>query len=201
VFIDGRLEVMGESFFDEYRRTLASTEAMEAAVARYGIGWTVFPYAISPELLSRVSRDSRWRLAHVDALAAVFARRDAPGGASAGDAVPPQIPATALRDLPGLGARGREAPLATWLAGLVRPEKFPTEDYQLGLFHLFRGEAEAAAARLSRATAASGGRYYEIYNNLAAAYWRLKRQDDARACYAIVLEDDPLNRFARERMR
>ena len=69
-----------------------------------------------------------------------------------------------------------------------------------GLFHLYRGELPQAAARFSRALQDSGGAYYEIYNNLGAVYFRMKLFADARACYEMVLQDDPTNRLARERL-
>jgi len=40
-----------------------------------------------------------------------------------------------------------------------------------------------------------------MYQNLGAALFRLGRLDEARACYRVVLADDPDNRIARERLR
>ncbi|TPW09224.1 MAG: hypothetical protein FD129_2271, partial [bacterium] len=76
VFIDGRLEVVGEAFFNDYNRILGSEIALEHAVARHDIGWIIIPYAGAPELIRRLSADFRWRLAHLDGLAAVFVRTD-----------------------------------------------------------------------------------------------------------------------------
>jgi len=204
VFIDGRLEVVGEAFFEEYRRALSSEQALEDCVARYGIRWLVFPYAISPELLGRVSRDRRWRLAYVDHLAALFVR-EGPEAEGLVDpalkrdlAAPPRAPDS--RSLPGLGDKPRRSGSARWLSGFVSRQAFPVEDFNRGLFHLFRSEPETAGRFFARAIASSEGSYHEIYNDLAAALYRQRRYDEAAGCYRIVLEDDPASRVARERL-
>jgi tetratricopeptide (TPR) repeat protein len=201
VFIDGRLEVIGEDFYRYYRSVLASDEALEACAARYGIRWIVFPYSFNPRLLARLSRNPRWELAYVDHLAAIFVRRT--GGLPQGitRSLPaPVDSAPELWELPGVGNLARPGRTTRWLAGLARREQFPALDHNLGLFHLYRGELEHAGARFARAISESGGAYYETYNNLAAVLHRMERYDDARLCYAIVLEEDPENRIAKERM-
>jgi tetratricopeptide (TPR) repeat protein len=201
VFIDGRLEVMGERFYNQYRRALASTGELEAAVARHDIRWLFFPYAISPQLLGRVSKDENWDLVYADHLAAIFSRRAAGDAAAIVPELPSPIePAPSTAALPGLGGEPRPGRLRRWIGGLLGRSVFPSEDHNLGLFHLYRGELPQAAARFSRALRDSHGAYYEIYNNLGAVYFRMKRFADARACYEIVLQDDPANRIARERL-
>jgi tetratricopeptide (TPR) repeat protein len=201
VFIDGRLEVMGEKFYNEYRRALSSTDELEATVARHGIRWLFFPYAISPQLLGRVSKDEHWELVYTDHLAAIFTRKDAGEASTLTPLLPALVgPAPPTASLPGLGGEPRPGRLQRQLSGLFRRAAFPGEDYYLGLFHLYRGEFPQAAARFSLALQASGGAYYEIYNNLGAVYFRMKRFTDARACYEMVLQDDPSNRIARERL-
>ncbi|MFN0152072.1 MAG: tetratricopeptide repeat protein [bacterium] len=208
VFIDGRLEVMGERFYAEYQNVLASEEAMEAAVARYGIRWLVFPHITNPKLLARVSADARWRLVYVDGGAAVFVR-NAPGAerfvdASARDAlsgarVDPAW-AGAARTLPGVAGNPRASRASRWLDGLIHRQEFPTENAYIGLFHYFRGELDAAGTRLVAAVRESRGAYYEIYNNLGSTLLRAGHLDEARACSQVVLDDSPKNRLSLERL-
>lgn len=199
VFIDGRLEVVGEQFFEYYHRVLTSPEQLESCVDRYGIRWVVFPYALSPGLLSRMGKDPRWTLVWADRVAVVFTRK---GAGSATDAIPayaaPAIAAPSLRTLPGLGGGSRPGALRTWLSGLVRRAVFPDEDYNMGLFHVARGEPGLAAARFVRTIEATDGAYYEMYNNLGAALSDMKRYDEAAACYRIVLEEKPGTPTARK---
>lgn len=201
VFIDGRLEVVGEEFFSYYVRALESQEALEACVARYGIRWLTFPYATYPQLLGRVSRDPRWRLAHVDPVAVVFVRdgTGTPGTIDPGldrDA-PSPVP---FRSLPGLGNGSRRGGVSYWLEGLVGRREFPWDDQNLGLFHLYRGELPQAEGRFERAIERTGGALAQLYYNLGAVLTRQGRVEEARSCYRIVLEDDPGNRIARERV-
>jgi tetratricopeptide (TPR) repeat protein len=206
VFVDGRLEVIGEEFYESYRDTLASTEALETAVARWDIGWIVFPYKTSPQLLGRLARDPRWRLAWVDPLAVVFVR-DGPQAARLvdarrlGEALGEGPGDVGLARLPGLGGPPRRGALGRWLAGSLAPRPFPTEPFSYGLFEMFRGAPQDAARRFAEAIRASGGDYYEMYANLGAALWRLGRYDEAAACYRVVLDEDPDNPVALERLR
>jgi len=201
VFMDGRLEVIGEDLFKRYRTILASENAMESCVARYGIEWIVFPYRFNPRLLGRLSGDRRWRAAYVDHNAVIFVRNDPTAGMPAPPNLPPYLPAPrSIEDLPGVGEVPRSKGVAQWLGGLIHRENFPGEDYNLGLFHLYRGELGQALARFNRAAASSGGAYYEIYNNLGAVLYRMKRYDEARACYEVVLQDEPGNDTARRRL-
>jgi tetratricopeptide (TPR) repeat protein len=203
VFIDGRLEVVGEEFYRLYRQALSSQEALEACVTRWGIRWALFPYASFPQLLGRMSADQRWRLVHVDLVAAVFVR----AGPDAARCVDPALPSAdpgrplALDVLPGFAhGPARPGALARFSEGLWRRARFPTRDHQLGLFHLYRGELEASAARFAAAIAAGGGRYYEHYSNLAAVLFRLRRLEEAAACYRIVLAERPGDALARSRL-
>ena len=204
VFIDGRLEVVGERFYEYYRRVLASEDAMEACVARYGIRWIVFPYATNPKLLQRLSRDRKWRLTYVDHLAAVFVREDGETSAlvdeSARLAESLTTRPTVLEGLPGIGGAARRGKARRWLEGFVRRQSIPTEPAHLGLFHHYRGRREWAAPYFAQAIRESDGAYYEHYNNLGSALYRQGRLAEAGECYRIVLEDAPSNRLARERL-
>jgi tetratricopeptide (TPR) repeat protein len=202
VFIDGRLEVVGEQFFQEYLRTLASAEALEAAVERYRIDWIIFPYRLRPDLLRTLSVDRRWRLAYVDHLATVFVR-------AAGQPVVPDETARLaehptdgpldIGGLPGLGGPERPRSVRRWVSGLHRRPTSPTLAANLGIFHFFRGEASPAAARFAEAIRESDGAFSEIYENLGAALHALGRRTEAAACYRIALSGLPFYRTERRR--
>jgi hypothetical protein len=75
VFIDGRLEVVGEELYERYREVTSSAEDLKRATDHYGFQFAVFPYAVSPRFLGQLSLDPSWRLAYVDALVTVFVER------------------------------------------------------------------------------------------------------------------------------
>jgi len=204
VFIDGRLEVLGEDSYSYYLRVLSSEEEREACVARYGIRWMIFPYVTNPVLLQQVGRDPRWRLAHVDSLAVVFVR-NGPGAENLIDPsldVRPTSPETdaEIRSLPGFGRIPRTGGFGRWLSCLIQKQEFPAEDLNRGMFHYFRGELNRAEKRFAAAIRASRGAYYELYSNLGAVLYAKGRFGVARECYLIVLGSDPENRIARERL-
>jgi len=208
VFIDGRLEVMGESFFERYREALDSPAGLEACVARHGIRWVVFPYRLRPDLLLGLSRDPRWRLAYVDHLAALFLR-DGPGAEALVDSSVQQLtsssgPVDSSR-LPGLGGRPRASGLRRWVDGLVRRQRYPTRPFAFGVFHYSRHEARPAEVWFAEAIERSDGAYPEIYNNLGTVLLEQGRHAEAGECLRIYLEELPFyrreaRRSARERL-
>ncbi len=200
VFIDGRLEVVGEEFFNAYRAALSSPERLEAQVARYGIRWLIFPYAINARLVDQVSRDARWRLVYFDHLAAIFVRAGTNCGGSCDPLETDPEPRVDITTLPGLGSTRRASRLQRWVDGLIHRQRFPADAYGRGVFHLFRNDLPRAAADFARATAESGGRYYETYNNLGATLYRQGRTREAQACYRVVLDDRPDNPVALKRV-
>jgi len=205
VFIDGRLEVVGEEFYMYYQSVLASERAMEECVARYGIRWAMFPTAGYPRLLAFFSHDARWRLAYLDPLVVIFTRAEAtPVAAAIMDPRLPDEPEPAspevLAALPGLHGNPRRCGWRLWLSGLWERTEFPTEDLNLGVFHMYRGDLDRAEAQFAHAILTSGGAFYEPYHDLGAALYRQKRFAEARECYLVVLQEDPGNAVARERI-
>jgi len=202
VFIDGRLEVVGEEFYAYYQRVLTSEAELEACVAKYGIDWVVFPYATNPKLLARLSKDSRWRLAYVDAVAAIFVRDGPRASAFIDPAL--SVPGPSLSPppavLPGLGGVPRRGALARWIDGLLHRQVFPSENFSRGLFHYYRGEMDLAQARFAAGILEAGGSYYELYNNLGSVLYQKRRLKEAGDCYRVVLREDPGNRLAAERL-
>ncbi|HET9233319.1 MAG TPA: hypothetical protein VFP10_04200, partial [Candidatus Eisenbacteria bacterium] len=197
VFIDGRLEVVGERFYQEYLDIFHSEPALERAVSQYRLGWVVFPFLQEMDLLRRLSKDPRWTLTHMDPIAVVFVRRGE-GVVPASLIVPPTVSSDSL---PGLAGRPRDPGWKRWWRGFVKPQEFPFAEYQRGLFHMIRGEWGLSAGWLAEATRKSGGAYYETYLNLAQVLDQLGESQLAQEAFRVVLRDDPGNRIARKRLR
>ena len=198
VFIDGRLEMTGEDFYQRYREALISTEALERLAAEYGFQWIIFPYTAEPDFLSRLSADPHWRLGYVDGLAAVFVR-EGPDAQRLVDRISTgrRPPVTdGLETLPGIGGPARASPLLRWLSGLVLSTPYPWDLKDLGMFYYFRNDFARAEAWFRAALAAGGAEYDELYLNLGSALLLQQKYDEAAACYEVVLQEDPENRIA-----
>ena len=63
-----------------------------------------------------------------------------------------------------------------------------------------RGAPGPAREHTPPAIAASDGSFFEIYNNLGAMLVRTGHDDRARRCFQIVLDADPGNSYAEERL-
>jgi tetratricopeptide (TPR) repeat protein len=201
VFIDGRLEVMGEEFFATYEQIFASVPALETCVARYGIRWIVFPYRDRPGTLQMLSADPRWRLAYVDPLAAIFVRADTvPHDVDEAEvarlADPPPLD---LATLPGLGAPLPRRGWRAWIDGCVRHQSYPVSEYSLGVFYYLRGDWERFARYSAAAIRQSRSIYPELYGNLGSALYALGRLPEARRCLEIAVPALPPYAVARRR--
>ena len=74
VFIDGRSDMYGDAFMRDYQRMVdGDAAALQAAVDRYGITWTILPPRYD-KLVANLDRDPRWRRVHADPVAIVHRR-------------------------------------------------------------------------------------------------------------------------------
>jgi hypothetical protein len=203
VFIDGRLEVVGEEFFAEHQRAFSSMEGLEDCVRRWDIDWMLLPWFFAPELMAQLSVDPRWTLVYADAVAVLFVRarddevaRPSPELAALLEPRPFEI-----LDLPGF-AEGvpRASPTATWIGGLFRRQRFPRDEHLLGRFHLERGEGALAAAHYAAGIRASEGVFVELYDGLGLSLVLMERWRDARDCFRIVLAERPGDRTTLRRL-
>ena len=202
VFIDGRLEVVGEEFYNSYRELFASPDNLEHAAVKYGFQWIILPYTTEPLLMQQISADPRWRLAYVDPLAVIFVR-EGPDAKRWVDRSTVERSAPAAPDLSalsGLGGPERASPLVRWLSGLIASPSYPLQEKNLGIFYYFRDEFARAEAWFRAGLKGRGERYYELYLDLGSTLFREKKYDEAAACYEVVLQDDPENPIALERL-
>lgn len=73
-FVDGRVELFGDQFLDDYR-TMAEAEPgrLQSQLNRYGIAWTLL--AVEDPLVKRFETLDGWRREYADGIAVVFVRR------------------------------------------------------------------------------------------------------------------------------
>lgn len=59
-FIDGRADLYGDAFLTRYRRIISpDRDALESALAEYGIAWTIFPAGTT--IVQLLDHEPGWR--------------------------------------------------------------------------------------------------------------------------------------------
>jgi hypothetical protein len=194
VFIDGRLEVMGEAFYGEYA-AIQSGRGWPDMVGRYRPTLAIVPCA-SIDLARRIRDDPDWALVEVDGVSALFARRT-PGNQAAIAAAEER-----WRRLDAPVAADREVltppPLPPWPERLLGWRRFPFETWGRGNAMAILGLTQAARREYGRALRESDCEEPSLVKNFALANHYLGRRDEAIAWYRRLLEIDPSNPDARK---
>lgn len=203
VYIDGRMEVIGERLFQEYLTSFAPG-GLQRLADKVGAQLVVYDPQAHTAWTQQLKANRDWRLIHWTSSAAIWAR--------AGYA--PEIPAldlaAAVRRMdvalptPEDVRRLIDPPLKPhwrcWLEGFVRRQEHPEWLSSMGIFAYQLDQFDAAQALYCEAIRRSRGCEYQFYFNLGSLYFRHQRWDLARRCYQQALAGDPHNRIARERL-
>jgi tetratricopeptide (TPR) repeat protein len=203
VFIDGRLEVIGEDFYQEYQQAYQK-DGLLPLLQKYDAQVAVFPYQAAVSWLQQLRHTEQWRLVYYDDLSVVYARTDiypqlaeAAFPASSPNGLPVPVPA-AMRD--GLLHAPRAGGLEPWLQGFWQTPQLPRETINDGIFYYYLDKLELAEAYLLDALQTSRGKYIEVYLNLGSVYYNAKQNDLAAFCYRTALAENPDIPLARERL-
>lgn len=196
VFIDGRLEVIGEEFYRRYLGWNAGQD-WDGMMAQYAPTLALVPYT-SLEMLQRLAADPQWAVGCCDGAAVLFLRRVPANAAAIADAE-----ASARRDSLAAARDTRivqPQPRASALARLFGARRLAWEQWGRGnaLYGLRRyDEAHAAYAEAVRLSPQDEPA--QILN-LAAAAYRLGRAEEAHLWYRRALDLDPRNTLAEDRL-
>ena len=202
VLIDGRLEVMGEKFYKEY---LTAERDITGLLKKYPSDVVIFPFLVQRSWLQQLHRMSGWRLVYSDHASAVFFRQgvlthvrkiEFPDKTPGGIEIP--VLGETRADLLHIP---RRIAWAQGLKGFFQKQEFPAIPMQTGIFYYYIDDLDRAEAFLLEALRQSEGRYFEVYNNLGAVYYKKKMMPEASLCYRIVLEENPENEIARRRVQ
>jgi hypothetical protein len=190
VYLDGRLEVMGEDLFRQYHQSFGAG-GLAALYRSANFQEVVYDHMSDIPWTKQLLTLPGWRMIYLDDLSAVWA---APGAEAGLPTVAPRdlekdwgiAPLDEDKTLKDIQNTPRSA-LADWLDGFVLRQRYPMPCMRLGSLAYEMGDFATAKDYFFRALVLSGGRYYEIYYNLAAAYGKLGQKDKARSCYQSVL--------------
>lgn len=203
VFIDGRLEVVQEDLFTQYRDSFYPGGLMPL-LSRWDVRFILFDPMMNTQWFTQLRTMPDWRLVYFDDVCALYARKDAavPGTPTSWAQRLRQYgldPAPSDSILTGLADR-HPSPLSDWFSGFFRPQNYPMPLFRLGAFAYENGEFEAARAFFLEMLRETSGKYFEVYFNLGVTYQRLNRPDLANLCFEKALELQPGNSALRRKL-
>lgn len=195
-FIDGRLEVMENSFYENYILSFREN-GLAALLIQYQPQLILADYNSAPSWIEQLRSIPNWRLIFLDECSAVYAHgdyaKDLPSldfnALLTGRNIPRETDGAAVQDL----ERFKPNRLKTWLEGFYLPQNYSLGHSSLGLFCLRAGETQAARDLFVEGLRRSGGGYEEIYFNVGIAYLRLRQMHLGKAFLQQSLELNPKN--------
>lgn len=204
VFIDGRLEVMQQDFFESYESARRQPYP-KSLIDRWNPDIAVFGYTVLPVWFKNFLDSPDWRLVHLDDHCCVFLRdgfRD--------DIATLRLQDFASETLKKYGGVNRIEELRTMLAGMepvssagfvsrmfTRFPEFPVKVYNQARMLANAGLDEPAEMMLLQAIVESDGVYISIWHQLADLYFRTGREDRLKQCLETILRKRPNDRNAR----
>ena len=194
VFIDGRLEVMGEAFYTEYRSSF-NRGGLAPLLSKYGIQILFFNPDDAPSWLFQLDEMPEWRPVYLDEAAVIYLHQG----------YAPQVPALDNgKLLEGIGV----SPFAPWEARVLlrapspspwvcfwedfyKPAQSPMGLDTIGDYYSFTGHFDLAEAVYLENLRRTEGRYWDVFFNLGNLYYHAGRIPEARFCMQRVLETVP----------
>lgn len=204
IFIDGRLEVMREEFFTEYKKAFVMG-GLSTLIEKYHPDLIAFDFVASLIWNQQLKQMDDWRLIHLDETAAVYAHKT----------YAQHLPTISLTDalnrlnLPqSFSEKERNELLSLpepshvekWLSGFWKNQPYPYQLMELGVFCYQSGDALAAERCYLQYIKETNGELAESFFNLASLYYRAKETTLARYCYEKYLRMGGTHPLARKRL-
>ena len=203
VFIDGRLEVMKESFFSEYLRSFTES-GLESLITKYRPQLIVFDHAAALNWTRQLTEMNDWHILHLDEKSVVYGHNS-------------YAPSELYLDFPNwLAHRGLDATISdseVWnilkketpskvtgfLEGFTKQRNYGSMlPLNLALFAYGIGESRTAEILFLDIMRNSVYYSYEVHFNLGAVYYRRGDYEKALYCYDRVLQMDRDNAYAKK---
>jgi tetratricopeptide (TPR) repeat protein len=203
VFIDGRLEVMQESFFEEYLSSFAEN-GLYKILREYNPRLITFEHGSALNWHHQLANMPEWRIIYVDEKSVIYTRQDY--------AVPIQsfsfTELLAQRDIDTtIDDAGVWQVLHTpvqskttnFLEGFFKRKSYSELlPMNLALFAYMNDEFRVSELIFLQLLKQTDSHAYQIYFNLGAVYYRREDYEKALYCYERVLDLDPKNGYAQK---
>ncbi|MBL7994625.1 tetratricopeptide repeat protein, partial [bacterium] len=187
VFIDGRLEVMQDSLYKEFQKSL-KPGGVKSLIKQNNADLIIFDYAATMSWQSQLLEIPEWRIIYFDESTAIYAH-----GGIADHVTSMKFEkkllemgldtATAGTVLLDKWLGQPESAMKTWLAGFFVRQRFPVPLLHMALFAESAGALRAAEMLYLKFIRESQGRIWEVFYNLGMIYYRQSSWENALDCF------------------
>jgi hypothetical protein len=195
IYIDGRNEVTGDSFFASYLEAL-KPENFSAFTERERIEFAVLSHKEMAPLIRAMISSRAWKIVHFDSVATVLVKADGINAHIPQSPLPAPIPSEEIRWRSLFNIVVRPSLIDSFARWLLGSEQMASDQSQRGVFLLTIGQWKEAEPLLLEA-ATSSPNYWELSSNLGALYTRLNLPEAAAFAYRTVLMLNPENELAK----
>ena len=201
VFIDARLEVMKEDFYQEIFDSWNG--GLQRLIEKYNPDLLVYNYQVYYPWTLQLASLPTWRLIYIDGLAAVFAHEGympaiksiTPALILNGDYLTPELNEGDILVTLNLKSPSK---MNKWLEGFYRKNDYSVNSLlNTGSFYLQIQEYNAAEKYLLQALRKSNGKTTSVFYALADIYRIKKNLKKLKICYHQILKNDPENSMVR----
>lgn len=200
IFIDGRLEVIGESLYNEVRNSWSG--GLGNLIRKYEPSLIIYNYDQYYPWTIQLSGMPTWRLIYLDGLTAIFAKNDYAEEIPVLDLsrIPQQFNIGTFTDEQAKAILNLEPPsgFSGWLQGFYKRPDYPVSDLSnMAFFCLQMNDKQTAVQLFVELLRRTNGGSRSVYYALADIYWSQNVKEKAAICYKRILSFDPRNRLAK----
>ena len=194
IFIDGRLEVMGEEVFSEYRDSQESGK-LGPLLNKYGVDILFFNPDHAFQWLAYLRTSPTWRPVYLDETGVVFLRKGYADQIPMLDDIKTfqerNIPSKSHEDALTIIQAPKPSTFACFLTDFIEPTKYSQGLTTLADFYFYAGRFDFAEQYFLENIRRTQGRYYELVFNLGNMYFNTQKYYEARICMQRVLSEEP----------
>ncbi len=194
VFLDGRLEVMGEELFSDYFSSM-KPGGLEPLTEKYGVEIMFFNPDTAFQWLLELKNMPDWRAVYLDDSTVIYLKKGyAPKVPDLDDGqvftkwgISPSI----LKDAPTLLQAPRPSSRECFWEDFYRPTDYPMGLHPIDAYYSYTGRFDLAEAVHLENIRRSRGRYYDLFFNLGSMYFHAGKYEQAKICMGRVLGEVP----------
>ncbi|MBN2570884.1 MAG: tetratricopeptide repeat protein [Ignavibacteriales bacterium] len=204
VFIDGRLEVIQEGFFEEYRKSF-DENGLKHLINRYKPKIIVFDYSALLSWCLQLNKMNDWDLVYWDEYSAIYKHSNYATNLNKinlNDALKKKHINLSVsnEEVWKLLHKPLKSAVSVWFTGFFESQMYPSEIMKMGIFAYQNNEFRVAELLYLQFLKDTNGYYYEVFFNLGSLYFRMNDFQKSLYCYEKYLSKEPANQLAQERV-